>query len=84
MTYRLTEHRQTNFRQGHGKVYMTHPTKVLYKLVIQDLLSAECVANSIARALSLTKRFKSVFSWEPLYDHRCVPVVGFHHPSRGA
>lgn len=47
MTHRLTDHPQTNFRQGDGKVYMTHPTKAVYKLVMQDLLSAKCVADLI-------------------------------------
>lgn len=27
---------QTNFRDGKGKVYMTHPTKALHKFMMQD------------------------------------------------
>jgi cleavage and polyadenylation specificity factor subunit 3 len=29
---------QTNFRDGKGKVYMTHPTKAVYKFVMQDFV----------------------------------------------
>lgn len=29
---------QTNFRDGKGKVYMTHPTKALHKFMMQDFL----------------------------------------------
>ncbi|KAL4078545.1 beta-lactamase-like protein [Scleroderma yunnanense] len=35
LTY-LTE--KTNFREGNGKVYMTHPTKSLHTLMMQDYL----------------------------------------------
>ncbi|KAJ6498816.1 beta-lactamase-like protein [Mycena sanguinolenta] len=35
LTY-ITE--KTNFRDGKGKVYMTHPTKALHKFVMQDFL----------------------------------------------
>jgi cleavage and polyadenylation specificity factor subunit 3 len=27
---------QTNFRDGKGKVYMTHPTKAVHKFMMQD------------------------------------------------
>jgi Cft2 family RNA processing exonuclease len=85
MTYRLTDHRQTNFRQGHGKVYMTHPTKALYKLVMQDLLSAECVANSIFPCLVANQAFQVCLllgaslrpprcpsRWLPSFQSRCM------------
>lgn len=29
---------QTNFRDGKGKVYMTHPTKALHKFMMQDFV----------------------------------------------
>ena len=29
---------QTNFRDGKGKVYMTHPTKALHKFMMQDYI----------------------------------------------
>ncbi|KAJ6454471.1 hypothetical protein C8R47DRAFT_942996, partial [Mycena vitilis] len=28
----------TNFREGKGKVYMTHPTKSLHKFMMQDFV----------------------------------------------
>ena len=33
-----TPHPQTNFRDGPGKVYMTHPTKALHKFMMQDFV----------------------------------------------
>ena len=29
---------KTNFRDGNGKVYMTHPTKAVYKFLMQDFV----------------------------------------------
>lgn len=29
---------QTNFKDGKGKVYMTHPTKALHKFMMQDFV----------------------------------------------
>lgn len=29
---------QTNFRDGKGKVYMTHPTKALHKFMMDDFV----------------------------------------------
>lgn len=29
---------QTNFRDGKGKIYMTHPTKALHKFMMQDFV----------------------------------------------
>lgn len=34
---------QTNFRDGKGKVYMTHPTKALHKFMMQDFVRMRCV-----------------------------------------
>lgn len=31
-------HPQTNFKEGHGKVYMTHPTKAVYRFLMQDFV----------------------------------------------
>ncbi|KAJ7725841.1 beta-lactamase-like protein [Mycena maculata] len=33
---------KTNFRDGNGKVYMTHPTKALHKFMMQDFLVTPC------------------------------------------
>ena len=35
-------HTQTNFREGKGKVYMTHPTKALHKFMMQDFVRMRC------------------------------------------
>lgn len=35
---RLISSLQTNFRDGKGKVYMTHPTKALHKFMMQDFV----------------------------------------------
>ncbi|KAI0266752.1 mRNA 3'-end-processing protein YSH1 [Gloeopeniophorella convolvens] len=45
LTY-ITE--KTNFRDGKGKVYMTHPTKALHKFMMQDFVR---MGNSSADAL---------------------------------
>lgn len=34
---------KTNFRDGKGKVYMTHPTKALHKFMMQDFVRMRCV-----------------------------------------
>jgi cleavage and polyadenylation specificity factor subunit 3 len=38
--------RQTNFRDGKGKVYMTHPTKAVYKFVMQDFVRMRYACSS--------------------------------------
>ncbi|KIJ18888.1 hypothetical protein PAXINDRAFT_109303 [Paxillus involutus ATCC 200175] len=50
---------KTNFREGNGKVYMTHPTKAVYKFMMQDFLrmnSSTCdtlfTAAEVSRSLS--------------------------------
>ena len=35
---------QTNFRDGKGKVYMTHPTKALHKFMMQDFVRMRYVS----------------------------------------
>ncbi|KAI9437756.1 beta-lactamase-like protein [Lactarius indigo] len=45
LTY-ITE--KTNFREGKGKVYMTHPTKALHKFMMQDFVR---MSNSSTDAL---------------------------------
>ncbi|THV05075.1 Metallo-hydrolase/oxidoreductase [Dendrothele bispora CBS 962.96] len=42
LTY-ITE--KTNFRDGKGKVYMTHPTKALHKFMMQDFLRMRQVVS---------------------------------------
>jgi cleavage and polyadenylation specificity factor subunit 3 len=40
---------KTNFRDGHGKVYMTHPTKAVYKFMMQDFVRTRYVLLSLYR-----------------------------------
>ncbi|KAH0827494.1 beta-lactamase-like protein [Lanmaoa asiatica] len=57
---------KTNFRQGDGKVYMTHPTKSVYKLVMQDLLSADL--SSLGSLFTITELSQSLSSIIPVSD----------------
>ncbi|KAJ7072345.1 beta-lactamase-like protein [Mycena amicta] len=55
LTY-ITE--KTNFRDGKGKVYMTHPTKALHKFMMQDFVrmsssSSDALFSPIDMAMSL-------------------------------
>ncbi|KAF7376564.1 hypothetical protein MSAN_00072700 [Mycena sanguinolenta] len=38
---------KTNFRDGKGKVYMTHPTKALHKFVMQDFLRTSSSSDAL-------------------------------------
>ncbi|CAK5281545.1 unnamed protein product [Mycena citricolor] len=56
LTY-ITE--KTNFREGKGKVYMTHPTKVLHKFMMQDFVrmsstSSDALFTPMDMAMSLS------------------------------
>lgn len=42
---------QTNFKEGKGKVYMTHPTKALHKFMMQDFVRMRCDADRRYRSL---------------------------------
>ncbi|KAI9572193.1 beta-lactamase-like protein [Boletus coccyginus] len=69
---------KTNFRQGNGKVYMTHPTKALYKLVMQDLLSVNL--SSLGSLFTTTEVSQSLTSIIPVSVHQQVspcPGVSF-------
>ncbi|KAJ7287552.1 beta-lactamase-like protein [Mycena rebaudengoi] len=49
---------QTNFRDGKGKVYMTHPTKALHKFMMQDFVrqgssSSDALFSPMDMAMSL-------------------------------
>lgn len=43
--------KQTNFRDGKGKVYMTHPTKAVYKFIMQDFLRMRYARHPILRTI---------------------------------
>ncbi|KAF5348747.1 hypothetical protein D9758_006830 [Tetrapyrgos nigripes] len=56
LTY-ITE--KTNFREGKGKVYMTHPTKALHKFMMQDFLrmsssSSDALFSPLDMSMSLS------------------------------
>lgn len=38
---------KTNFKDGKGKVYMTHPTKAVYKFMMQDFVRMRCVKGAL-------------------------------------
>ncbi|KAN0090868.1 Beta-lactamase-like protein [Tylopilus felleus] len=67
LTY-ITE--KTNFRQGSGKVYMTQPTKAVYKLVMHDLLSADL--SSLGSLFTATEVSQSLSSVIPVSVHQQV------------
>ncbi|KAF8135732.1 beta-lactamase-like protein [Boletus edulis] len=72
LTY-ITE--MTNFRQGNGKVYMTHPTKAVYKLVMQDLISANL--SSLGSLFTTAEVSQSLSSVIPVSVHQQVsPCAG--------
>ena len=37
---------QTNFKDGGGKVYMTSPTKEVYRILMRDFVRMRCVART--------------------------------------
>lgn len=58
---------KTNFKDGKGKVYMTHPTKAVYKFMMQDYVRTRCVAASSLRGY-LTETRRSSTSSDALYS----------------
>ncbi|KAH7888850.1 beta-lactamase-like protein [Phlebopus sp. FC_14] len=50
---------KTNFRDGKGKVYMTHPTKAIHKLMMQDFLRMRFVASMATLNVTNIKRYES-------------------------
>ncbi|KAG9316341.1 beta-lactamase-like protein [Chiua virens] len=75
LTY-ITE--KTNFRQGDGKIYMTHPTKAVYKLVMQDLLSSNL--SSFGSLFTLAEVSQSLSAIAPVSVHQQIspcPGISF-------
>ncbi|VDC03578.1 unnamed protein product [Peniophora sp. CBMAI 1063] len=73
LTY-ITE--KTNFRDGRGKVYMTHPTKALHKFMMQDFVRmSNTSADSIISPLDLSMSISSII---PVAVHQLItPFPGF-------
>ncbi|KAJ4483454.1 beta-lactamase-like protein [Lentinula aciculospora] len=60
LTY-ITE--KTNFRDGKGKVYMTHPTKALHKFMMQDFLRMSASSSdALFSPLDMTMSLSSIIT----------------------
>ncbi|GAW00503.1 endoribonuclease ysh1 [Lentinula edodes] len=54
---------QTNFRDGKGKVYMTHPTKALHKFMMQDFLRMSASSSdALFSPLDMTMSLSSIIT----------------------
>ncbi|KAJ1028791.1 hypothetical protein NDA16_001956 [Ustilago loliicola] len=59
---------KTNFRDGHGKVYMTHPTKAVYRFLMSDFVRISNAGNDD----NLFDENEMLASW------RQIEAVDFH------
>ncbi|KAK7045593.1 endoribonuclease ysh1 [Paramarasmius palmivorus] len=67
LTY-ITE--KTNFRDGKGKVYMTHPTKALHKFMMQDFLRmSSSSSDALFSPLDMTMSLSSII---PISAHQVI------------
>ncbi|KAI0305682.1 mRNA 3'-end-processing protein YSH1 [Multifurca ochricompacta] len=67
LTY-ITE--KTNFREGRGKVYMTHPTKALHKFMMQDFVRmSNSSADALISPLDLSMSISSII---PVSVHQLI------------
>ncbi|KAH9839402.1 beta-lactamase-like protein [Rhodofomes roseus] len=75
LTY-ITE--KTNFRDGKGKVYMTHPTKALHKFMMQDFVRmSSSTSDALFSPLDLSMSMASII---PVSAHQVItpcPGVSF-------
>ncbi|KAE9411546.1 mRNA 3'-end-processing protein YSH1 [Gymnopus androsaceus JB14] len=75
LTY-ITE--KTNFRDGKGKVYMTHPTKALHKFMMQDFLRMSASnSDALFSPLDMSMSLSSII---PISAHQLItpcPGVSF-------
>ncbi|KAF9244896.1 beta-lactamase-like protein [Melanogaster broomeanus] len=69
---------KTNFREGTGKVYMTHPTKAVYKFMMQDFLRMNSSSSdSLFTAAEVSQSLSSII---PISAHELItpcPGVSF-------
>ncbi|KAI6033007.1 beta-lactamase-like protein [Pisolithus orientalis] len=71
LTY-ITE--KTNFREGKGKVYMTHPTKTLHKFMMQDYLRTSTSTDALFTPRDVSVSLESII---PVSVHeRVSPCEG--------
>ncbi|KAF8971137.1 beta-lactamase-like protein [Flammula alnicola] len=69
LTY-ITE--KTNFRDGKGKVYMTHPTKALHKFMMQDYVRmGSSTSDALFSPLDMTMSLASII---PVSAHQLITV----------
>ncbi|KZT72184.1 Metallo-hydrolase/oxidoreductase [Daedalea quercina L-15889] len=67
LTY-ITE--KTNFRDGKGKVYMTHPTKALHKFMMQDFVRmGSATSDALFSPLDLSMSMSSII---PVSAHQVI------------
>ncbi|CCM05716.1 uncharacterized protein FIBRA_07948 [Fibroporia radiculosa] len=67
LTY-ITE--KTNFRDGKGKVYMTHPTKALHKFMMQDFMRmSSSTSDALFSPLDLSMSLSSII---PVSAHQVI------------
>ncbi|KAK0226076.1 beta-lactamase-like protein [Armillaria fumosa] len=67
LTY-ITE--KTNFRDGKGKVYMTHPTKALHKFMMQDFVRmGSSSSDALFSPLDMSMSFASII---PISAHQVI------------
>ncbi|TCD67440.1 endoribonuclease ysh1 [Steccherinum ochraceum] len=67
LTY-ITE--KTNFRDGKGKVYMTHPTKALHKFMMQDFVRmSSSTSDALFTPLDLSMSLSSII---PVSAHQVI------------
>ncbi|KAH9942274.1 mRNA 3'-end-processing protein YSH1 [Epithele typhae] len=69
---------KTNFRDGKGKVYMTHPTKALHKFMMQDFVRmSSSSADTLFTPLEMSMSLASII---PVSAHQVItpcPGVSF-------
>ncbi|PWN39753.1 Metallo-hydrolase/oxidoreductase [Ceraceosorus guamensis] len=66
---------KTNFREGNAKVYMTHPTKAVYRFLMSDFVRISNAGN----ADDLFSESEMLASWrsiEAVDYHQEVPIAG--------
>lgn len=59
LTY-ITE--KTNFKEGKGKVYMTRPTKILHKYMMQDYLRTSASTNALFTSEDVSASLSSIIA----------------------
>lgn len=61
---------KTNFRDGKGKVYMTHPTKAVYKFMMQDFVRMSAAStDALFTPLDLSMSLASII---PISAHQVI------------